>query len=314
MKIHPTLKRIFAIFWVTLLCALLIFNMTSCTSATEKTDIVITNIDGAGTRSIYVSFPTDDSDNAHYFPKGMEAAADFLSGYIDESFKISYSKSGRQHVFYLSFSFNNLEEHISKLKLLIGQERWEMLEPENPQIVFSESSTDGKMVATYFEPYCISHACTSWAYEVLINDGVNAGVFDIDGHNTDTATLDNMYKAEDSVINITFLGNTESYTLGDTELYSSAEVTDDGSRSQLILKEATASLSPPEGQFQSINPSTQKAIIYLIMTLVGLIITLICVIAFLIVLRKRKIKFTAGRTSVIAQTEFLSTGRNVPED
>ena len=139
----------------------LFFLLTGCVGAQTGSSMVITSLEGAGTKTITVTIEKDRAseqdvdangnpkyyedgtpsmkvyNNGTYFPKGYQAVVDFIQAKIPEevgmTITLDETSNTQQAYIRLEYSFTSFADYTQKTKLLVGEDVWQQSAFVDPQ-------------------------------------------------------------------------------------------------------------------------------------------------------------------------------------
>jgi hypothetical protein len=117
-----------------LLLSSMLILLSGCYYSHVTSVMCIQNDQGAGRKTIYMDLIKDGandpsgnpvSGNEDFLPQGPEAVADWLEQHVPPGFETGLIEEEDRYVFYISYSFTDVDDYNAKTKLLIGAARWD---------------------------------------------------------------------------------------------------------------------------------------------------------------------------------------------
>lgn len=185
------IKRICCIALAVVLVAVL-FAMTGCTSASEASQMTVTDASGKGTIISDVLIPVDDASGNAYYVKDVQKIAEHLNEKVDELtetkdiYEVTYAGQNEkgEHIVRMTFSFDDINDYNRKtMRLYNSQPRSARNSISGMPETYAEiaptwtlsDNGDGTYKATFSQSAYAFTVMNLWAYQYLLkNDIENA--------------------------------------------------------------------------------------------------------------------------------------------
>lgn len=165
-----------------LVIAMVAVLLTGCFQGVVTSEMTITSIEGAGTKTIKCDIYKDEADKPDgtgkvadnfsgdnpYFLKPIDDVVAFLNSKAPEGVAVTMEEKADKYVLSFTYSFKDLADYNAKTKALIGEERWAASDMSEAAIEVVDA--EGGKKVTFTEDIEVLKNSVRWAAEALISD------------------------------------------------------------------------------------------------------------------------------------------------